>query len=245
MSKLFSLDSGIYKFMSRLLDMLKLNVMWLLCSLPIVTIGAATTAAYTITLKMVDEEEGYIAGPFLREFRANLWKGSAIGIIQLAAMYTIYLDFQLYRVSEEYGTICLVVGVIATVLTITHFIYAYPLLARYENSILNTLRNSHSICVKFFLRTVFLLVVVLLELFIFYGFSPRIWILGIILGPACIILTISGFARQFFRNIERENDIREEEGKVSKAKEHKGAWEEAFGSDEDDEGEDNEDEDNT
>lgn len=233
MSKLFSLDSGIYKFMSRLLDMLKLNVMWLICSLPVVTIGAATTAAYSITLKMVDEEEGYIAGPFLKAFKENLWKGSAIGIIQLVAMYTIYLDFQLYRVSEEYGTVCLVVGVIAVVLTITHFIYAYPLLARYENSILNTLRNSHSICIKFLPRTIFLLIVVLLELFIFFLLSPRIWILGIILGPACIILSISGFARQFFRNIERENDIREEEGKVSRAEERKGAWKEAFGEDED------------
>lgn len=76
MSKLFSLDSGLYKFMSRLFDMLKLNAMWILCSIPIVTIGASTTAAFTITLKMVDEEEGYIAGPFLKEFKANLFKGS-------------------------------------------------------------------------------------------------------------------------------------------------------------------------
>lgn len=75
MSKLFSLDSGLYKFMSRLFDMLKLNAMWILCSIPIVTIGASTTAAFTITLKMVDEEEGYIAGPFLKEFKANLFKG--------------------------------------------------------------------------------------------------------------------------------------------------------------------------
>lgn len=51
MSKLFSLDSGLYKFMSRLFDMLKLNAMWILCSIPIVTIGASTTAAFTITLK--------------------------------------------------------------------------------------------------------------------------------------------------------------------------------------------------
>lgn len=231
MSKLFSLDSGIYKFMSRLLDMLKLNTMWLICSLPIVTIGAATTAAYTITLKMVDEEEGYIAGPFLREFKANLWKGSAIGVIQMVVMYTIFLDFQLYRVSEEYSTLCLVVGVIAVVLSITHFIYAYPLLARYENSIINTLRNSHSISIKFLPKTIFLLVVLFVEYIVFYQLNMTLLFFGIIIGPACFILTISGFARQFFRNIERENDIREEEGKIAKAEERKGAWKEAFGKD--------------
>ena len=155
MSKLFSLDSGLYKFMSRLFDMLKLNAMWILCSIPIVTIGASTTAAFTITLKMVDEEEGYIAGPFLKEFKANLFKGSAIGLIQLFAMYAIYLDFQLARVSERYGTLCTVVGVIAIVMTVMHFLYAYALLARYENTIVNTLRNSYSICVKYFENLVF------------------------------------------------------------------------------------------
>ncbi|MCH5267583.1 MAG: DUF624 domain-containing protein [Lachnospiraceae bacterium] len=233
MSKLFSLDSGLYKFMSRLFDMLKLNAMWLLCSIPIVTIGAATTAAYTITLKMVDEEEGYIAGPFLKEFKANLFKGSALGIIQLIAMFAISLDFQLARASEKYGTFCLVMGIIATTMTVTHFIYAYPLLARYENSIINTLRNSHSISVKYLPKTIFLVVTLFIEYLLFYQMHWTLLFFGIIIGPACLILTISGFARQFFRNIERENELIEEEAKMNKAKEREGKWKEAFDDDED------------
>lgn len=235
MSKLFSLDSGLYKFMSRLFDMLKLNAMWLLCSIPIITMGAATTAAYTITLKMVDEEEGYIAGPFLKEFKANLFKGSAIGIIQLIAMWAISLDFQLSKASEEYGTLCFVVGIIATLMTISHFIYAYPLLARYENSIINTLRNSHSICVKYFPKTIFLVITLFVEYLIFYQMHWTLLFFGIIIGPACFILTISGFARQFFRNIERENQLVEEESKMNKAKDRESKWKEAFGEDKDDE----------
>ena len=229
MSKLFSLDSGLYKFMSRLFDMLKLNAMWILCSIPIVTIGASTTAAFTITLKMVDEEEGYIAGP-------NLFKGSAIGLIQLFATYAIYLDFQLARVSERYGTLCTVVGVIAIVMTVMHFLYAYALLARYENTIVNTLRNSYSICVKSNICS-YSMVQIILHIgssvnnnlyLVFYQLHWTLLFFGIILGPACFILTISGFARQFFRNIERENDLREEESKQEKANERQGIWKEAF-----------------
>lgn len=209
MSKLFSLDSQFYRFMSRLLDMLKLNAMWVLCSIPIVTMGAATTAAYTITLKMVDEEEGYIAKPFLKEFKANLLKGSVIGIIQLIAMYAIYLDFQFYHVVEEYSTFFLVVGVIAIFMTVMHLIYAYPLLARYENSIVNTLRNSYSIAAKYFLKTLFLVALLVFEIIIIFWNSTTLFF-GILIGPACLILTISGFARQFFRNIENENIQAEE-----------------------------------
>ena len=157
----------------------------------------------------------------MKEFKANLFKGSAIGLIQLFAMYAIYLDFQLARVSERYGTLCTVVGVIAILMTVMHFLYAYALLARYENTIVNTLRNSYSICVKYFLKTLFLLVTLFVEYLVFYQLHWTLLFFG-------IILTISGFARQFFRNIERENDLREEESKQEKANERQGIWKEAF-----------------
>ena len=49
--------------------MIKLNFLWLICSLPIVTIGVSTIAAFTITLKMVEEKEGYIARAFLKRLK--------------------------------------------------------------------------------------------------------------------------------------------------------------------------------
>ncbi len=206
----FSVDGHLYKFMSRLTDMFKLNFMWLLCSLPIVTMGAATTAAYTITLKMVDEEEGYIVAPFWKEFKANLKKGSIIGIIFLVACYAIYLDFQLFQVAEKYNTMFLIIGVIAIYLLFMHTVYAFPLLARYENSIINTMRNSYSIAAKFFGRTIFLAVLIALELAIIF-WNLNTMFVGLLFGPACIILTISGFAKSFFKVIEQENELAEEE----------------------------------
>ncbi len=206
----FSVDGHLYKFMSRLTDMFKLNFMWLLCSLPIFTMGAATTAAYTITLKMVDEEEGYIAAPFWKEFKANLKKGSIIGVIFLVALYAIYLDFQLFQVAEKYNTMFLIVGVVAAYLLFMHTIFAFPLLARYENSIINTLRNSYSIAAKFFGRTIFLAVLLALELAIIF-WNLNTMFVGLLFGPACIILTISGFAKSFFKVIEQENEMAEEE----------------------------------
>ncbi|MDO4165961.1 MAG: YesL family protein [Eubacteriales bacterium] len=217
MSKFFSVNSGLYKFMSRLWDMLKLNFMWVICSIPIVTMGAATTAAYTITLKMVDEEEGYICGPFWREFKANIKKGSIMGVILIIAIYALYLDFQFFKAVEKYSFAFLAIFVLGVILTFTHFIYAFPLQARYENSIINTMRNSFRISLKYFPKTIFLFIALLIEYIIFYQLSWTLLFFGLLLGPACIILTISGFARQFFRNIERENEIRDEETKIAKA----------------------------
>jgi len=209
-SGFFSIESPVYRFMSRLLDIVKLNFMWLLCSLPIVTIGASTTAAFAITLKMVEEEEGYIVRPFLREFRANIFKGSIIGIIQLVAMYAIYLDFQLAGAVEGSGTMFTVAGAIASFLSFMHLVYAYALMARYENTVINTLRNSYSIGIKYFLKTAGLFVLLAIECALFiWNFSTLF--VGLLIGPACIIYTISGFVRPMFRNIEGENEEKEKE----------------------------------
>lgn len=202
----FSIESPLYKFMSRLLDIIKLNFLWVLCSLPIVTMGAATTAAFTITLRMVEEEEGYIARPFFREFKNNLGKGSIIGIIQLVAVYAIYLDFQLSKV-EGKGTMFTVIGVLAIFLAFMHLVYAYALLARYENTIVNTLRNSYSIGLRYLPKTFGLFLVLVLECAVFmWNFTTLL--LGVLIGPACIIFTISGFARPLFRLVENDNEER-------------------------------------
>ena len=155
----FSIESPLYKFMSRLTDIIKLNFLWLLCSIPVVTMGASTVAAFSITLKMVEDEEGYVARKFFHEFKENLKKGSVIGIIQCIAMYAIYLDFQLAGAVEGSSTMFTVIGVIASFLAFMHLIYAYALLARYENTIINTMRNSHSICIRYFKKTIGLFLV--------------------------------------------------------------------------------------
>lgn len=220
--RFFSVDSPLYKFMSRLFDLFKLNLMWMICSLPVVTMGAATTAAYTITLKMVNDEEGYIAGPFWEEFKANLKKGSILGIIMLVGLYAIYLDIQFFQMANRYNIMFLIVAVLGIFLLFMHMIYAFPLLARYENTVINTLRNSYAIAAKYLGRTAFLAVLLLLEMAIIFWNSTTIFV-GVLFGPACIFLTISGFAKQFFQLIEQENAQVQSEEETSDSEEE---WEE-------------------
>ena len=239
MGSLFSVDGHLYKFINRLVDMFKLNMMWLLCSLPIVTMGAATTAAYTITLKMVNEEEGYIAGPFWKEFKANIKKGSIIGVIFLVALYAIYLDFQLFQVAEKHNIMFLIVGVIAIYLLFMHTVYAFPLLARYENSVINTMQNSYSIAAKFLGKTFFLALILLVELAIIFWNLTTMFV-GLLFGPACIFLTISGFASSFFKVIEQENDMVEEESESDDEEMDEATEDEFVEDDSDDEESENE-----
>lgn len=201
--KFFSVDGALYKFLTRLWDMIKLNLMWLLFSLPIVTVGAATVAAYSVTLKMVDEQEGYVTRQFVKAFKENWRQGIPMGLLALFCSYVVYLDFELQRVMEGDSTMFLIFGIIAAFVFGMSFIYAFPLSARYENTLIGTLKNSVNIATRYFLRTLLLVAVLAVEVIIFI-FNYTTLLIGVLIGPACIMLTISGFALHFFKEIEKE-----------------------------------------
>lgn len=201
--KFFSVDSPLYRFMFKALDVLKLNFMWLLFSLPIITIGASTVAAMSVALKMTDDEEGYIGRSFVKAFKENWKQGTLLWIITVIAVYAIYLDFQLFEAVEGNPIVFLIVGMVSIAIVIVALIYSYPLLARYENTLFNTIQNSIDISRKYFGRTLALVIVVAFETLIF-RFNMTMLFFGIIFGPGFIIFTIAAFSKRVFQEIEKE-----------------------------------------
>lgn len=183
--------------------MIKLNLLWLLFSLPVVTIGAATAAAYSVTLKMVDDTEGYVGRQFIKGFKENWKQGIPMGILMLLCAYVVYLDFELFNKIENNPIIFLIFGMIAAFVFTLAFLYAFPLSARYENTLFKTLKNSVDISVRYFVRTLFLVFLLVFEYLLFI-FNSTTLFFGILIGPACMMLTVSGFAIKFFREIEKE-----------------------------------------
>ena len=199
----FSVDGHLYRFIARFWDMIKLNFFWLLCSLPIVTMGASTAAAFTITLKMVDDQEGYIAKDFFPAFKANLKQGSIMGILLLLAMIALWLDFQFFNLLENNPIIFLIMGFLGLFIFTLTFLYAFPLLARYQNTIPNIMRNSFDISIRYFVRTLLLIILLVFEILICL-WNEWTLIVAALIGPACIFLTISGFALRIFRELDKE-----------------------------------------
>ena len=64
MDKLFNMDNKFFSFMGRAADLFMLNVVFVICCLPVVTIGASLTALHYVTLKMARNEESYIIRSF-------------------------------------------------------------------------------------------------------------------------------------------------------------------------------------
>lgn len=204
--KFFSVDSPFYRFITKFWDLVQLNFFWLLCCLPIVTIGASTVAACSVALKMAEDTEGYIGKSFFKAFRENLKTGIPLGILALVAVYAVYLDFQFWKATE--GLLFLVMGMIAVFVFALGFLYAFPLMARYENTLVNTLKNSYEISSRYFLRTLFTVFIVVLEILLFI-WNTTLMLIGAFVGPAIVIYTVCAFSIRLFRLIEKESGMAE------------------------------------
>ncbi len=199
----FSTEGALYKFISRLWDMIVLNFIWVIFSLPIVTIGASTVAAYSVALKMVDEEEGYIVRSFIKAFKENLKQGILLGIIAIVASYLVYINYELFNAIESNPIILLFVAILAGIFFLSSLLYAFPLAARYHSSIMQIMRNSRQICMKYFVRTL-ILILLLAMIILMILWNSTTFMVGLILGPAFCIFTIAAFSKRIFQMIERD-----------------------------------------
>ena len=150
-----------------------------------------------MTLKMVDESEGYVARQFIKAFKENWKQGIPLGLLAIFCSYVVYLDFELFNKVENNPIVLAIFGIVAAFVFGMAFIYAFPLSARYENTLLGTLKNSVNIATRYFVRTLFLVFILAIELLLIF-FNTTTLFFGLLIGPACIMLTISGFAMYFF-----------------------------------------------
>jgi len=137
-------DNAVMRGLGRLCDFMILNFLWIIFSIPLFTIGASTTALYTVMLKIVKNEEGYIFKGFLVAFKDNfkqatlLWLPlSAIGLI-LMINFRLIREFQTGAVQVAFNIVFTIMGV----LLIFVLLYIFPLIARYENTFKQSIQNA-------------------------------------------------------------------------------------------------------
>lgn len=201
--KLFSPDGPIYKLLQNLIALVKINLLLILFSLPVITLGGALIAAFDVFLKMADDEEGYMGREFVESFRKNFKNGIPYGLLLLLCGYVVWLDFSLFEQIEGNPMILLIMGMVAAFVFLLCFLFAFALQARYENSLINTLKNSADICVRYFVRTLTLIIALGIEV-AFFLWNSTTWFFGLLLGPACLVYTVASYAKIFFREIEKE-----------------------------------------
>jgi uncharacterized membrane protein YesL len=195
--------SPFFTFIGRLLDVLLLNFLWLISSIPIITIGASTTAAYSVLFKMLTDREGYIARSFYKEFKANFKKSTFLWILNLTGLYVLFIYWQIVTKTDTPSVILLIVTFLSTFFIFVAFFYVYPITARYDSNLRNTISNSTRLFFKYFIRTLALITIVVFEILLFLWNTPLL-IIGVLIGPMVIFYTIAAAANYIFLDLEKK-----------------------------------------
>lgn len=181
--KLFSPDSKFMRFMSVLGDLMLLNFIFLLCSVPVVTIGASITALYTVVFRMVREKDSRsVVVQFFRSFRQNFRRATLLWLLLLPAGGVLALDLWLFSVVTGVMRWLSILFLLLMVLVLFTAGYAFPLLSQFENGVKGTLKNALFLSLAYLPRTLsvtalnllpFVLLYCNLYLFLYVGF---LWI---------------------------------------------------------------------
>lgn len=176
MSNIFNVEGPVFSTLDRIADLFWLNLLFLFCCIPVITIGASTTALYYVTLKMVKNEESHITKSFFRAFKDNFRQSTVIWLIALLIGGILFADYTIMSgvwidistMPDIFRKVMLVILLIAALLVAIILRYVFPLLARFDNTIKNTIKNALLIGIRHLPYTALLLLIVAAAVAAFY-----------------------------------------------------------------------------
>lgn len=209
MGSIFNLDNKFFQGVNKVIDCVCLSVLWLICCIPVVTAGAATTALYYAVNKVIRNGRGYIWAEYWHAFRANFKQSTIVWLILLAAGLIMgidtYIMYQFGEAGEKVGVLS-IVFIILLAFELMWGIYLFPYIARFENTTKVILKNAALIAIGSLFKTILLFALLMVVWFLVWLIFPSIMFL-----PAVYMLIANVVLEKIFRKYMSAEDIAAEE----------------------------------
>ena len=164
---IFSIDSKLMRMLGRIGDLIILNVLFLITSLPVFTIGASLTALFTICFRMGYDRESAICKNYFQAFKDNFQQATEIFLILVVIIAVLLLNMSLSFSRQDLGHYMTVPFGILLILVLFVAAYAFPLLSQFNNRNLDVIRNSVLLSLGFFPRSFLLIGIMSLPVVMF------------------------------------------------------------------------------
>lgn len=178
MRNLFDIDGPAMRFVTKLAYSAYLNILWFICCLPVITVGASTTALFYVSLKIAKDEEGSLTKAFFRSFKENFRQSTVIWLILLVVGVFLGVDgyvFYHMRFDNVLWTLGAAVFIVALAAYAIILMYIFPLQARFDNTVRAMFKNSLMIGMRFLLCTVLMaLIYFIMAVVVIRFFTPAV-----------------------------------------------------------------------
>lgn len=142
MKSLFSLDSPVMKALGLACDLIILNLLWLLCCLPVITAGASTVALHFSCIQL-QKDSGSLLKNFWQSFKSNFLQATTLWLLVLLVFAVLAGEgYLLYALDLGMKPFYLLLYLCSVFIFGLMCVFLFPLQAWYDNTILKTLRNA-------------------------------------------------------------------------------------------------------
>ncbi len=160
MKNFFNYDGTLNRLLTKLMYIVSLNLLFLVCSVPIVTIGASAAAMYSVLMGYLREEEPEILKGFFRAFKDNFKKATLVWLLMLMVAVTLGSDFYaLYQSGFALGGIIRILLNLILVLLFVLWVYIFPTIAYFDNTLKGYLTFSVGIAIAKLPATIWLVMI--------------------------------------------------------------------------------------
>lgn len=171
--KFFNPENALWKWMGLLSDTMLMTLVWIVFSIPIITIGPATVSLFKVSNDVLSNSGTGVISDFIKYFFLRFKQTVIVGLFSLILIGIVLIDFWFYRqISSSISTFVFFIVIFVSVILFGFLVYFYPMLAVTQLNIMNALKLSFFIEIKHFSWTIFLIVMYLFGIFITTIFAP-------------------------------------------------------------------------
>lgn len=159
---MFSSDSIFSRFMNKLADILLIGILWLLCSLPLVTIGAAATAAYYAMAKCVRHNAGYVTKEFFYALKTNFKQSLPMTGLFIVSVLVLGVDFYyVWNNESSLNSALFVILILIAFLILGLPIFLWPVLSRFQKKNMELIKMAGILMSRYLPVTICMLILFL------------------------------------------------------------------------------------
>lgn len=205
--KLFNPDSRIMIFLSRVADLVILNILWLVCCIPVVTIGASTTAMYHVIRHWQKDSVSSVVRDFFQSFKEDFKQATPVYLILLIPTAAVVMNAMLIFNPENSAAVpsyLLVIWFISALILLFISSFVYPVMAFFADSIFKTLRNAMVLALANLPRTILISILNLLPvilLFVNLSFFLQSSIFWLLIGGALVAYLNMSILKPVFKKL--------------------------------------------
>lgn len=211
--KLFNLDSPLMQFLNKVADLMWLNILTFVCCIPVITVGPALTALHYMALKIARDEECYITKDYFKSFKLNLRQGILIWLIEVVVIALLVGDFLILRYSTiSFGQPMKIILAVVAVIVLFTFTFVYPVLSKFDNTVMRTIKNAFFIGILQFPKTILMMILSVVPAALFI-LAPQIIPVVFLFGFSAPAWVSAKLYNKFFQKLEdKMNGVDEAEG---------------------------------